>query len=54
VGGLIDGGAPVAMRHPDGGSCDLYETDADGRLIVPAVDVPVMIEHGFVVAGDEA
>jgi hypothetical protein len=54
LGDLIGGGTMIAMRHPDGGSCDLYATDANGRLIVPAIDVPVMAEHGFVVAGEEA
>jgi hypothetical protein len=54
VGGLIDGGASVPMHHPDGGCCDLYGTDTDGRLIVPAIEVPAMIEHGFLVAGDAA
>ena len=54
VGDLIDGGTPIAMHHPDGGCCDRYATDTDGRLIVPASDVPAMIDHGFIVAGDAA
>jgi len=44
----------VPMKHPDGGSCDLYEVDADGVMLVPANDVPLMVDHGFaIVTGDE-
>jgi hypothetical protein len=47
---LIDGETPVAMTHPDGGSCDLYATGDPGWLLVPAADVPFLLSHGFVVA----
>ena len=42
----------IAMCHPDGGTCDLYGTDAAGNILVPADQAGSMIEHGFVVAGD--
>jgi hypothetical protein len=42
----------IAMAHPDGGTCDAYETDADGNLLVPASDAASMIEHGFVLAAE--
>lgn len=42
----------IRMRHPDNGSCDLYDTDADGNLLVPVADAGSMIEHGFAVVED--
>lgn len=41
------------MHHPDGGSCDAYETDADGYLLVPYADAGVMQSHGFAVVTAE-
>ncbi|GHH09344.1 hypothetical protein GCM10008023_05910 [Sphingomonas glacialis] len=37
----------VAMVHPDGGTCDLYPLNAEGQIVVPLGDVPLMREHGF-------
>jgi hypothetical protein len=53
---LVDGVDPaiaelnaclVAMVHPEGGTCDLYESDKDGNILVPATEVASMVEHGF-------
>lgn len=46
---LIGGETPIAMRHPGGGTCDLYATSNPGCLLVPAADVPLLQSHGFVV-----
>lgn len=55
VDGFIDGDTLVPMSHPDNGSCDAYETDKGGHLLVPAIEVPKMLSHGFTVAaGDDA
>lgn len=40
----------VAMTHPDGGTCDAYETDADGNMLVPASEIASMLDHGFITA----
>lgn len=54
VQGLIDGDTLVPMSHPDGGVSDAYEANDKGEMLVPAIDVPAMLSHGFVVAaGDE-
>jgi hypothetical protein len=53
VDGFIDGDTLVPMSHPDNGSCDAYETDEAGRLLVPAIEVPGMLAHGFVVAAGD-
>lgn len=42
------GASLIPMAHPDGGTCDRYELDAAGNILVPADDVGAMIEHGFV------
>ena len=42
----------VPMSHPDGGTCDLYETDDAGRILVPVLEVGVMQDHGFFVSED--
>lgn len=47
---FINGDTPIAMTHPDNGSCDAYPRDVTGRILVPAIDVPEMLSHGFVVA----
>lgn len=40
----------VPMSHPDGGTCDRYDTDEAGNILVPALEAASMFEHGFVVA----
>lgn len=47
-------GTLIPMTHPDGGTCDLYKSDASGCILVPAIEAAAMLEHGFVVAGDAA
>lgn len=39
----------VQMIHPDGGTCDLYETNAQGHLLVPVLEIADMVSHGFAV-----
>lgn len=45
--------AVVPMRHPGGGAADGFDTDDDGRALVPAAQVETMKAHGFVVSVDE-
>lgn len=42
--------AVIPMTHPDGGTCDRYEHDENGNILVPAIDAADMLGHGFVVA----
>jgi hypothetical protein len=44
----------IPMVHPDNGTCDLYETNEAGHLLVPALEAAAMIDHGFVVVDGEA
>jgi hypothetical protein len=39
----------IPMSHPDNGSCDRYETDKAGNLLVPANEAAAMFVHGFAV-----
>ena len=39
----------IPMTNPNGGTCDLYDTDASGNILVPADQAPAMFDHGFVV-----
>lgn len=41
-------GSLVEMVHPDNGTCDLYEVNEEGHLLVPATEVGAMQDHGFV------
>ena len=43
----------IPMTHPDGGTCDLYEAQGDA-ILVPAAEVPTMLDHGFVVTVGDA
>lgn len=38
----------IPMTHPEGGTCDAYEVDEDGNILVPVAEAGLMIEHGFV------
>lgn len=41
------------MTHPDGGTCDAFETDeATGALLVPIGREGELFPHGFVVSGE--
>ena len=42
-------GSLIPMTHPDNGTCDRYETNADGAILVPATEADAMFGHGFVV-----
>ena len=44
---------PMVQADGSDGSCDLYESNKAGHIMVPASDVPAMLEHGFVLV-DEA
>jgi hypothetical protein len=37
----------IAMHHPDGGTCDSYDTEKGGHIMVPVADVASMADHGF-------
>jgi hypothetical protein len=39
----------VPMAHADGGTCDRYEQDEDGNILVPVEEISLMVEHGFAV-----
>lgn len=46
----LNAASVIPMFHPDGGTCDAYESeDRDGVhvILVPANDAASMIEHGF-------
>lgn len=38
----------VAMVHPNGGTCDAYEVNEDGHVLVPATEIAILLDHGFV------
>jgi hypothetical protein len=42
------------MQTPErDGSCDRYKSDKDGNLLVPASEVPDMLDHGFVLVDED-
>jgi hypothetical protein len=42
----------IPMSHPNGGTCDRYESDADGNILVPASEAAAMFAFGFAVVAD--
>jgi hypothetical protein len=44
----------IPMTHPDGGTCDRYEKNADGDILVPAIEAAAMFDHGFKIGSDLA
>ncbi|MES1985467.1 MAG: hypothetical protein V4461_10990 [Pseudomonadota bacterium] len=39
----------IAVRHPEGHFWEGVERDDDGNLLVPILDVPGLLERGYVI-----